>query len=98
MKSDDRKDYDSVVSSWENEGGAPAALPNAELKEEPGPRHPKNRAVIPRNALNTSAAPVGGRVKPSTGKLKGKSALSKGLIRSERLLGTLHLSPLVWPR
>lgn len=35
MNSDDRELYDSVVSNWENEGGAPAALPKAELNEEP---------------------------------------------------------------
>jgi hypothetical protein len=58
----------------------------------------RTKPMIHRSTPNTSAAPVSGRIKPSTKKLKIKSALSTGLIRSKRLLGTLHLSPLVWPR
>lgn len=54
--------------------------------------------MIHRNAPNIPAAPVSGRVKPSVGTLKAKAALSAGLIRSKRLLGTLHLSPIVWLR
>jgi hypothetical protein len=47
--------------------------------------------MIHHNTSNTSTTSFRDRAKLPTMKLKARSALSMGLIRSKRLLGTLHL-------
>jgi hypothetical protein len=53
--------------------------------------------MINRNRSHSYAAPINDPVKAATPKLSAKSALSIGLRRSMRVVGTLHL-PMSVPR